>query len=283
MRTLILSLMLLAALSSPSEASVIALFDNPTYVDTSGGPPVPSSDALQALLASQGNTVHTFTGLTATDFTTALGGADLILFPHLLNFGVLASDLSSSAKAVLANYVSSGGGLIAVGDSAAHLLNTIFYPTCDFVTVFCFATSGGSGPSFLDASVAAGTPFAGAPAVLTDPPAAGNGLNPFAFTPAGGHNLYRDHVSGSPNSTTVLTAPFGSGQFGFLAWNFVDASPFGGLDGGWNGVLGLTVSAVAAAPAAVPEPRSSSLLALALAVLGGTMRLRSRRATRVRS
>src|SRR5215471_9979652 len=86
MRMLVLSILLLAASSLPAPASVIAVFDNPTYVDTSGGPPVPSSDALQALLTSQGNTVHTFTGLTAADFTTALSGANLILFPSLLNF-----------------------------------------------------------------------------------------------------------------------------------------------------------------------------------------------------
>ena len=275
MRTVVLRFLLFAALSSPVQATVIAVFDNPTYVDTSGGPPVPSSDALQALLTSQGNTVHTFAGLTAADFTTALSGANLILFPNLLNFGVLASDLSASAKTTLADYVSGGGGLIAIGDSASRLLNAIFYPTCDFVTVFCLASSGSTGPSFLDSGVAAGTPFAAAPAELTNPPQAGNGINPFAFTPPGGANLYRDHVLGSPNSTTVLTAPFGSGHFGFLAWNFADAAPLGGLNGGWNDVLDLTVSAVAR-PAAVPEPGSSSLLALALLVLGGTTMLRRR-------
>jgi hypothetical protein len=272
---LVLSILLLATSSLPAQASVIAVFDNRTYVDTSGGPPVPSSDALQALLTSQGNTVHPFTGLTAADFTTALSGANLIVFPNLLNFGALASDLSASAKATLAGYVSNGGGLISVGDSAARLLNAIFYPTCDFVTVFCLATSGSAGPSFLDSAVAAGTPFAMAPVELTTPPQAGNGLNPFAFTPPGGANLYRDHVAGSPNSATVLTAPFGSGHYGFLAWNFADAAPLGGLNGGWNDVLNLTVSAVASAPVtAVPEPASSSLLALGLLALGGTAVLR---------
>ena len=276
MRTIMLSGLLAAALSLPVQAAVIAVFDNSTYVDTSGGPPVPSSDALQALLSSQGNTVHTFTGFTAADFATATSVADLILFPNLLNFGVLASDLSASAKTTLAGYVAGGGGLIAIGDSASRLLNAIFYPTCDFVTVFCFASSGGSGPSFLDSAVAAGTPFDGAPAVLTSPPQAGNGINPFAFTPAGGANLYRDHVGGAPNSTTVLTAPFGAGEYGFLAWSFEDAAPLGGLDGGWGGILDTMVSAVAS-PAAVPAPGSSLLLGLGLFALvaGRKGRIRS--------
>src|SRR5262245_23357206 len=98
MRTIMLSCVLAAPLSLPAQATVIAVFDDPAYVDTSGGPSVPSSDALQALLTSQGDTVHTFTGLTAADFAAAANGANLILFPHLLNFGALATDLSTAAK-----------------------------------------------------------------------------------------------------------------------------------------------------------------------------------------
>src|SRR5580765_979138 len=130
MRKIMLGCLLIAAYSMPVQAAVIAVFDNPAYVDTTAGPlgsPVPSSDALQALLASQGDIVHTFTGLTAADFAAAVSGADLILFPQLLNFGALANDLSTSAKTTLANYVTGGGGMITIGDSAARLLNVIFY------------------------------------------------------------------------------------------------------------------------------------------------------------
>ena len=261
MRTIVLSCLLLAASALPAHASVIAVFDNSTYVDTTGVSPVPSSDALQALLSSQSNTVHTFTGLTDGDFTTALNGADLILFPQLLNFGVLATDLSASAKTVLADYVAGGGGLIAIGDSATRLLNAIFYPTCDFATVKCFASTGGGGDSF-QTGEATGTPFAADPGTLTV--SAGNAINHFAFNPAGAENLYKDASGG----TTVLTAPFGSGEFGFLAWSFGNAAPAGNLDGGWDDVLDTTVSVVAR-PAAVPAPGSSSLLGLALLALGG--------------
>src|SRR5262245_59451226 len=106
MYKIVLGCLLVAVFSLPVQASVIAVFDNTTYVDTSGGLPVSSSDALQALLTSQGNTVHTFTGFTAADFAAAASGADLILFPALLNFAQLANDLSTSAKIALANYVS---------------------------------------------------------------------------------------------------------------------------------------------------------------------------------
>jgi hypothetical protein len=274
MRIMILSCLFVAVSLAPVQAMVIAVFDNPTYVDTAGGPPVPGSDAVQALLGSLGHMVHPFTGTTAADFTTAASAADLILFPHLLNFGALASDLSTSARTALADYVANGGGLISIGDFASRLLNAVFYPTCDFVTVFCFASSGGAGPSFLDSAVAAGTPFATAPAVLGSPPDAGNGVNPFAFIPPGGANLYRDQVGGSPNSTTVLTAPFGSGHFGYLAWNFVDAAPLGALDGGWSDVLNILVSTTTASPVAVPEPSPLSMWSLGLLILGSAVGLR---------
>jgi hypothetical protein len=265
MRIALLWSLLIAVSVAPVQASTIAVFDNPTYVDTTGGPPVPGSDAVQALLISLGHTVLPFTGFAAADFSAA-AGADLILFPHLLSFGVLATDLSAAAKTTLADYVAGGGGIITIGDSGSRLLNAIFYPTCDFVTVFCFATSGGSGPSFLDPAVAAGTPFAAAPAILGSPPEAGNGLNPFAFTPPGGANLYRDQVGGFPNSTTVLTAPFGTGHYGFLAWSFQGAAPLGPDDGGWSDVLDLMVGAVASS-AASPTPGASPLSMLSFGII----------------
>ena len=261
----------------PVEATTIAVFDNATYVDTTGSSPVPASDAVQGILTGFGHTVLTFSGITAADFTAA-ASADIILFPHLLNFGVLASDLSPAAKTALANYVAGGGGIITIGDSGSRVLNAVFYPTCDFVTVFCFATSGGSGSSFLDSSVAAGTDFAAGPAELTTE--AGNGLNPFAFTPPGGLNLYRDQVGGSPNSTTVLTAPFGTGHFGFLAWSFADSTPLGGTgDGGWAEVLDIMIGAVERpAPSGVPGLSALAMLMLGSAALASVRRRRAGRA-----
>jgi len=235
MRTMILCCLLVTGSLVPVQAAVIAVFDNSAYVDTSGGPPAPGSDAVQALLDSLGHTVQPFTGITAADFTAATGAADLILFPHLLSFGaLLTDDLTSSAKTALADYVEAGGGLITIGDGASRLLNVVFYPPgC------CFASTGGAGPSFLDSAVAAGTPFATAPGELTSPPEAGNGFNPFAFTPPGGANLYEDQFGG----ITVLTAPFVTGHFGYLAWNYVGAVP-GTSNGGWSEVLDIMVDAV---------------------------------------
>jgi hypothetical protein len=256
MRKLILAMALALALGAASSAHAVAIavFDNPIYIDTGGSGT--SSGALQALLLGQGYAVSTFTGTSAADFNAAAGAADLLLFPDMLNFGALASDLDTTAKSALAAYVAGGGGLITAGGFGHRLLNAIFYPTCDFVSVFCFASSGSISGSERDDAVAGGTPYAAGPAALGT--GQSEALNPFAFTPLGGLNLYRDLVGGFPNSTTVLTAPIGSGSFGYLAWGLAGATP--GTAGGWDQVLDTMVQDVAE-PAAVPIPGSLWLVA----------------------
>jgi hypothetical protein len=222
MKTAIVCALVCAGSLAPLDAAAIAVFDNPAYVNSSGGPNA-ASDSIQALLTLLGHTVTPFTGTSAAAFGAAASTSDLILFPDTLNAGQLAIDLAPAAKTALANYVNAGGGVIAVGDNAHRLLNVVFYPGCNFTTINCFASSGTGGPSFLQAGAAASTTFATGPAVLTSPPQPTTALNLVASSPAGVKNLYRDSVGGFPNSTTVLTAPFGAGSFGYLAWGFTQA------------------------------------------------------------
>jgi hypothetical protein len=254
-RALLACLLMTLAPGTPWAAR-IALYNDATWVDS--GTSTASADSLSALLSSLGHTTVAFSGVSGSGFATALGGADLVVFPEMLSFGALAESLEPGAIAALNGFVSGGGGLIATGGSANRLLNKVFYPGCDFTAVFCLASSGTGGASFLDSAVAAGTAYAAAPATLASPPTLGDAINPFAFFPAGGLDLYRDRVAGSPNSTTALTAPFGSGHYGYLAWGFAGSVPNGTLDGGWAGLLGIMTNDVAA----VPEP-SALLLSLA--------------------
>lgn len=250
-RLLMAAVLLTLTLGAP-RAAQIALYDDPDWV--SGA----SADSIEALLVNFGHSVSTFSGLTAAAFSAGLAGADLVLFPELPNYAEGVGYWEPGVLLALSAFVSSGGGLIAAGDYALRVLNAVFYPACNGVTVLCYASSGSGGPSLLDLNVAAGTPYAGAPGTLTAPPEPPGAINAYAFFPADGLNLYRDLSGG----TTVLAAPFGAGRYGFLSWGYAGSVPEGSLDGGWALLMGIMVDDVAA-----PVPATALLLAGVLPLL----------------
>jgi len=238
------------------QAAQIALYDDPAWV--AAGTPTASADALAALLTSEGHSLSRFAGLSGTDVAAGLSGADLVLFPEMLAYGNLAANLDHDAVVALGDFVADGGGLIAVGDFAYRLLNTIFHPGCDFSSVFCFAGSGSMGDNTLAANVASGTPYAGAPATLAD--FQRDAINAYAFFPLDGLNLYRDPYGG----TTVMTASSGAGGYGYFAWGFDGSVPAGTWDGGWADLLGIMVDDLAAVPIAPTALLLVGVLPLAL-------------------
>jgi hypothetical protein len=251
-----------AAVAGPT----VAVFDNPTYVDTAA--------SLEATLSSQGISFHTFSGITAADFTNAARTANLILFPNLTNSAKLATDLTPAAVAALRADVAGGTGLIATGGSAHVLLNRALGWT--------LTSTVSGGPSFLDHSAAAGTAFANLPSQLTVTPEPGTSVNPFNFLPPGAVDLYRDEVNGGFNGSRVFEAPFGNGKVGYLAWDFANAVPTGDQDGGWVSVLGATVNDVAGPLSVVPEPASLTLCAVGGFALAVRSALRRRKESRAR-
>jgi len=241
-RLLTAALLLTLTLGAP-RAAEIALFNDANRVSDA------SFSSLEALLAGLGHQTSTFTGRSGAEFSAGLNGADLVVFPELLNYAQLVAELESGALFALNDFVSAGGGLIAVGDYGFRLLNAVFYPVCG--PNACFASSGTGGASELQTGVAAGTAYAAAPASLSVPPTPPGAVNPFNFFPADGLDLYHDGFG----SSTVFTAPIGAGQYGFLAWGYAGSVPSGTLDGGWVDLLGIMVDEVAA-----PEPAAALLL-----------------------
>ena len=248
--------------AGPGSAAVVAVFNDPGYVDVSH-----ESASIQTSLIGLGHTVSTFTGIDAASFNAAAASANLILFPHLEpNLGTSLGDaLGPAAIAALRDYVNQGGAVVAVGGDAHRLLNTLFYgPTPNFL-----ASSGLFGGGSFRQAAAAGTPYAAAPATLAALPGVDTGLNFFAFTPPGAFALYMDSTSGTDagafNSVTAFVDDVGSGAVAYLSWSWLDAVA-GDANGGWNPLLDLVVNEVAAPPAAVPLPASAPLLCGALAL-----------------
>ncbi|MFT3787295.1 MAG: fibronectin type III domain-containing protein [Tepidisphaeraceae bacterium] len=103
--------------------AVAALYYNPIYTDslyTSG-----ASAAIQTKteLTVRGYTVRTFNDFSASSLSTALTGADLVVFPRFGNAekdsdSLPTSEVSEAAKTTLRNFVAGGGGYLQVGDSA---------------------------------------------------------------------------------------------------------------------------------------------------------------------
>ena len=256
-RTFIVSLLLAVAAPSVPRAAVVALYGDPSWIVGT------SASSLQALLISSGHTINLLSGLTGAEFAAGLSGADLVVFPEMVNYGQLAGELQPGALTALNGFVSGGGGMIATGDYATLLLNATFYPGADSVTVFPLAATGTFGPSYLDTAVAAGTPYAGGPGTLTVPPEPAVAINPYFFLSPDALPLYRDEYGGA----TALTAPVGAGHYGYLAWGY-DGAVLGGLDGGWVSLLGIMANDVAA----VPEPSALVLLLVGLPLLAWRQR-----------
>jgi uncharacterized repeat protein (TIGR01451 family) len=216
-----------AAYQPLAGGEVIAVFDDPAYVDT-GGSTSSESDNVQAGLAAMGHTVQPFTGIDEASWSAALGGANVLVIPELEVNSNLGYDLSLAARAVIADFVNQGGGLIE------------FYYGSDFLNpVFGFSLSDSGGDSSSITAAAMGTAFQGGPATLPSNNATW-GLDSSTFPP-GGLTIY----SSGGNNAEVAWLPYGAGQIVYLGWDWFDAAPPGNQDGGWLEVLERAVQQVA--------------------------------------
>jgi hypothetical protein len=208
----------------------IAVFDNPSYVDTLGAA-FSESDTIQASLVSLGHTVTTFTGLTAADFTAALAGKDVLVIPEQ-EIGAIAPALSAAAKTAIQNFVAGGGGLVISCDYRDFLNGVFGYSLVD----------GGSSTASITPA-ATGTAFAGGPATL--PPHSFTLEFDTASLPSGAQTIYSDGVG-----STVTLIPYGSGTIASLGWDWFNAAPLGSQDSGWLQVLDSAVEQVGVGPTA---------------------------------
>jgi hypothetical protein len=203
----------------------MAIFFNGVFVDTAASG---EATELRDSILNLGHDVTTFTGLSAADFTSALAGKDILVFPET-DLNDFAAALPIASKTVIADFVARGGGLVIASDSGSgtqdrDLLNSIFG----------FAVTDVSTPSSstFNPAAAAGTLFAGGPASLPqNNQVAGLGL---ASLPAGSRAIYNSQN----NATYVALMPHEAGEIAYLGWDWFDASSApGAQDGGWNDVL----------------------------------------------
>jgi hypothetical protein len=233
--------------ATAARAAEIAVFDNPAYVDTTSGGLGAEADNVRATLALLGHGVSTFTAIDAAGIASALAGADLVLFPELeVSTGDLAADLTTQAIATLADFVADGHGLIIHGTTdqkATELLNVLFG----------YAMSSGSvGPADLTAD-AIGTAFESGVAVLPDNVRT-RGVDNLTL-PDDAKVFYLNF-----QRAVVARTAHRSGRVLYLGWDWFDAIPIGGEDGGWIAVLDAAVDDVLACRGAGPDSDGDGII-----------------------
>jgi len=270
----LLGLLLIAAgltVAPPAQAADMALFFNSAYVDTT---PDSTGEAytLQQTLISQGNTVTTFTGITAADINAAVAGKSFLIIPELQN-GNLSPDLDANARFAIQFFVQGGGTLMVfdpgTGDPLA-VINEVF----GFLGTLQLTSGGGAvAPITLDSAAATGTVFAGGPATL---PINLNATDTVLASslPPGSKVIYRDGVG----NAVVTLLPMSAGNIVIMGWDWFDAAPVGSQDGGWLAVLA-AASAIVGTPS-VPTLSEWALITMAALLLAtGVLALVRRRPT----
>jgi plastocyanin len=209
------------AILTISEMAIVGVFDDPAYVDTSGGLGA-ESDTLQASLQLLGYGVSTFTNI-----TVAASENLVLMFPELER-GYLPGDLDEGTRAALDEYVESGGSVILHGvpdapSWASDLLNVVFGFNVQ-------AYQEASGTLFARTPQASSTAFAGNADIL--PANYGSSSFDRGSLPPGSLSVYED-----AGRTLVAVLPHGVGRIIFLGWDWNNAIPLGTDDNGWLDVL----------------------------------------------
>ncbi|MBX3438400.1 MAG: hypothetical protein KF861_12990, partial [Planctomycetaceae bacterium] len=234
-----------AGLSSAAQQSgqlVVAVYDDPSVVDTTNSLYFSESDNVQATLAALGFTVHPFRGVDAADFVAALAEADVLLIPEQ-ETGYLPNIVASEALDVIRGFVGSGGGLVVhgAGGYETFLLNDLF----DFelnsywldTGYLSYQTSAAEQTQFADDSDV--LPLLNATSGLSE-----------SSLPPGGTAIYT-YPAWFGNVATVAMLPYEAGNIVMLGWDWFDAAPIGSQDSGWSEVLKSAVLEVYKNPSAV--------------------------------
>ena len=223
------------ALLEPATGSLVSVFNDSRYVYTwvsQTGEAFLEQESLWHL----GHPVTPFTNI-AQAVTNGV-----LLFPAQ-EAGALAPDLTVEERSALSNFVVRGGILIVHGSlalgRAAELLNSVFgwnlleeSPATKSYTLALSCT----GTVFVTGSVLLEYEF-GTTALAAD-----------ALPPAS-RPIYSD-----AGGSTVALLPQGAGTVVFLGWDWINAAPYSGQDGGWLDVLDRATRAMDSPPP-TPPPR----------------------------
>jgi len=207
----------------------IFILINDTYVDYVADPDGDSSYEANNIMAYlDDNTIayETFIDISESgwDDIFILGKAGYIVIPEIENSDILP-DLTSGAKNKINNFVSNGGKLLMFNPSNGDVvafLNDIFS--------FSINDNNPSGPISLTVSGSSLFPSESA----TIPDLSATSSLDITTLPVSSVTIYEGNGA---NESVVTMIPYNSGKIYVLGWDWYNASPLGGEDGGWLHLL----------------------------------------------
>ena len=167
---------------------------------------------------------QTFTDISESGWTTVNLTAGYILIPELEHDDILP-DLTSGAKNIINNFVSSGGKLIMFNPGNGDVIQFLN-------DIFSFSITDDDAYTPINITIAGSALFPSESSTLPSLSATSS-LNTSTLPP---DSVVIYEGSGT-NQSVVTKIPYGSGKIFVMGWDWYDAEPLGVENGGWLHLL----------------------------------------------
>ena len=214
----------------PKKKDGIYILINDTYVDYVADPMGSSVHEVNNIMAYlDDNTIayETFTDISESGWDSVVSLAGYVVIPEIEGSDILP-DMSAGAKSAVSNFVSSGGKLLMFAPDNGDVI-----PFLNDIFSFSIISGGEGGISEPISLTVAGSALFPSESSTIPSLSDTSGLDASTL-PAESVTIYEG--SGA-NESVVTMIPYGSGKIYVLGWDWYDASPQGGEDGGWLSLL----------------------------------------------
>jgi hypothetical protein len=211
----------------PKKKDGIYILINDTYVDYVADPMGNSGHEANNIMAYlDDNTIayETFTDISESGWDSVVSLAGYVVIPEIEEADILP-DMSAGAKSAVSNFVSSGGNLLMFnpsnGDVVAFLND-----------IFSFSINDNNPSAPISLTVSGSSLFPSESATIPDLSATSS-LD-ITTLPVNSVTIYEGNGA---DESVVTMIPYGFGKIYVLGWDWYDAEPIGGEDGGWLHLL----------------------------------------------
>ncbi len=208
----------------------IYILINDTYVDYVADPMggnVYEPNNIMAYLDANTIAYETFADISESGWLNVVSLAGCVMIPELES-GDISPDMSAGAKSAVNNFVSNGGKLLMFAPDNGDVI-----PFLNDIFSFSIISGGEGGISEPISLTVAGSALFPSESP-TIPILSDTSYLETSTLPAESVTIYEG--SGA-NKSVVTMIPYGSGKIYVLGWDWFDASPLGGEDGGWLSLL----------------------------------------------